>query len=190
MKTRAPAPSSLSDTAFGIPLLGNPTQLGFVGRDARAMAATLGALFGLREWRFETWPPRPLRPDWECWYRGAPTQWEAVLGFAYFGALEVEAIEVPAGTCAYTEHLARVGEGLHHLQYRVEDMEAVEAHFVEQGIAPIMGASGRKPGTRWLLFDTYRQVGFYTEVLAIPRPRDSAHPSGAPAGVLSARESS
>jgi len=148
-------------------LLGNPTQLGFVCRNAKIKSEELSNLLGLDSWQFEVWPPQPVRSDWESFYRGIPTKWEAIMGFSYFNDLEVEVIQVTSGRCAYTDHIDSVGEGLHHIQYRVLDLSPVIEHFSKQKIAPILGASGRKPGTRWLLFDTYRELGFYTEVLQI-----------------------
>jgi hypothetical protein len=38
-------------------------------------------------------------------------------------------IAVTNGTCGYTEHLERVAEKLHHIRFRVQDLNAVVAHF-------------------------------------------------------------
>lgn len=153
------------DTGGGgvIARLGNPTQIGILVHDARKAAEKLTWLTGMGPWKFENWPPEN-RPEFQSLSGGKLTRWRAVLAFAYCDNIEVELIETYEGECGYTEYLREWGEGLHHLQFRVDDVDAVAAEFVEQGIEIKMGATGRRPGTKWVLLDTIGLLGFAIEL--------------------------
>jgi catechol 2,3-dioxygenase-like lactoylglutathione lyase family enzyme len=86
------------------------------------------------------------------------------LGFVTLGSLEIELIEVTRGRCGYNEFLEQRGEGMHHLLFDVDDLDATEAALAEAGIGVVMGASGRRPGTRWVIFETSRLLGWDIEV--------------------------
>jgi len=161
-------------TIPALPLLGSPTQLGLLARNADAMMARLTAGFGLSPWRVEVWPPVSRRANWEAFSAGHSGGWEARLGFAYFRQLEVEVIEVTSGRCGYTDHLDRHGDGLHHIQFRVPDIAPVLRHFESLEVPIVMGASGRASGTYWRLFDTLDDFGFLTEVLHTGNPTPAA----------------
>ena len=53
---------------------------------------------------------------------------------------------------------------MHHLQFRVGDVDATVAKFVKQDIKIKMGATGRRPGTKWVLLDTEDMLGFAIEL--------------------------
>jgi methylmalonyl-CoA/ethylmalonyl-CoA epimerase len=131
--------------------------------DARATAERLSALFGVGPWRFEDWPP-PNRPEFVSYLRGEPAQWRVLLAFADWGTIELELIECVEGENQYREFLRERGEGMHHLLYEVDDLEATIAEFEREGATVLMAATGRRPGTRWVVIDTAAACGFYVEV--------------------------
>jgi len=144
-------------------MFGNPIQIGLVVKDARRTAELLEALFGIGPFRFEDWPPRD-RPEFNRFVDGKPADFRTLLAFADWDNLEIELIESIEGTSGYTEHLAKKGEGVHHLLFEVDDLDAATAAFAERGIGVKMGATGRRPGTRWVLLDTVDHFGFSTEL--------------------------
>ena len=143
--------------------LGKPTQIGILVKNAKRTAELLSMLMGVGPWRFEEWPPQN-RPEWESFSDGKPTKWRAILAFAEYENIELELIETYEGECGYTEFIGKRGEGLHHLQFRVDDVDIAAEKFMEQGINLKMGATGRRPGTKWVLLDTEDLIGFAVEI--------------------------
>ncbi len=143
--------------------LGRPLQAAFVVRNAQRTAQALWSYFGIGPFHFEDWPP-PGRHEWVSHYRGKPASWKLTLGFVDLGSLEIELIEMTRGRCGYSEFLEQRGEGMHHLLFEVDDLDATEAALAEAGIGVVMGASGRRPGTRWVVFETSRLLGWDIEV--------------------------
>ena len=70
-------------------------------------------------------------------FRGQPSDVKLKLAFFRSGPLEIELIQPVEGKNLYTEFLETRGEGIHHLGYQVEDMEAMKAVFTEKVGEPI-----------------------------------------------------
>jgi methylmalonyl-CoA/ethylmalonyl-CoA epimerase len=49
------------------------------------------------------------------------------------GPIEIELIQVVEGETLYSEHLRRHGEGLHHIRFRVDDVDATLAALTQAG---------------------------------------------------------
>src|SRR5690348_6528828 len=113
--------------------LGNPTQVGILVKNAKRTAELMAKITGIGPWRFEDWPP-PNRPEFVSYTDGVPAHWKAVLAFASAGSMEVELIETYEGECGYTEYVRERGEGIHHLQFRVDDVDAAAKRFTDDGI--------------------------------------------------------
>lgn len=143
--------------------LGMPTQIGILVKDAKSTANLLSQIIGMGPWSFEDWPP-PNRSDFESFYKGKPTVWRAILAFAYYDNIEIELIETYEGSCGYTDYIKTHGEGIHHIQFRVYDVDQTAERFTNQGIDIKMGATGRRPGTKWVLLDTLEMFGFDVEL--------------------------
>jgi hypothetical protein len=144
-------------------MLGNPLQIALVVEDAHRTAEQLEALFGIGPFRFEDWPPSD-RPEFNCFVDGKAADFRTLLAFADWDNLEIELIESVEGTSGYSEHVAEKGEGVHHLLFEVDDLDATIAAFAERGIGVKMGATGRRPGTKWVLLDTADLLGFSIEI--------------------------
>lgn len=153
--------------------LGNPVQIALLVKDARRTTELLISLFGMGPWRFEDWPPQN-RPEFESRCNGQPAKWRNILAFADWDNLEIELIECVEGETSYTEFLAKRGEGLHHLLFEVDDLDATVAVMAKRGISVKMGATGRRPGTRWVLLDTFDLFGFGLELRNKLAERDSS----------------
>ena len=143
--------------------LGDPLQVALLVKDARRTAELLSSLFGVGPWRFEDWPPKD-RPEFESHCNGQPAKWKAKMAFADWNNLELELIECVEGKSGYTEFLSTKGEGLHHMLFEVEDLDGTVAALAKHGISVKMGATGRRPGTRWVLLDTLDLFGFSIEI--------------------------
>lgn len=96
--------------------LGSIDQVSYVVRDLEASLTRYEALFG----PFDVAVAR--LPD--CTIRG--TRADCVLKIAVnrSGPVEIELIEVLEGETSHSEHLRAHGEGLHHVRFRVDDLDA------------------------------------------------------------------
>ena len=69
--------------------------------------------------------------------RGRPVDTRIKVAFVQSGDVQIELIEPVGGKNPYTEFLEARGEGIHHLAYKVEDMEAMKAVFSEKVGEPV-----------------------------------------------------
>jgi hypothetical protein len=90
-------------------------QVGFVYRDLEAAIALYQPMFG----PFSTLEPGPI--EWD--YRGRKNTSELKLAFGRSGDLEIELIQWVSGGTPHKEFLDAGREGMHHLRFRVDQLE-------------------------------------------------------------------
>lgn len=91
-------------------------QVGFVVRNLDQALALYEPMFG----DFARMDPGPMEYD----YRGRDETCEMRIAFAKSGDVEIELIEWVSGGCPHKEFLDAGREGMHHLRFRVEDLDA------------------------------------------------------------------
>lgn len=91
-------------------------QVGFVVRDLEQMLMVYEPLFG----PFSRMEPGPMSYD----YRGAMEECTLRLAFGRSGDVEIELIEWVSGGCPHKEFLDAGREGMHHLRFIVDDLDA------------------------------------------------------------------
>lgn len=74
---------------------------------------------------------------------------EAIVAMLPVGATDLELVQPTTGTSGMARFLAKRGPGLHHICFKVDNMETILAQLKAQGIRlihdePIAGAGGRK----------------------------------------------
>ena len=149
-----------------LPGANNVAQVAFVVRDLdRAMAAW--AERGVGPWRVFAFGPDRLHG---MTVRGGERPYAMRLALASARAIDYELIEPMQGPSLYAEHLARSGEGLHHLGYYVSDIDEAVTAMAERGYAVVqagrgVGASG---DGAFAYFDTARDFGCVLEAIARP----------------------
>lgn len=72
-----------------------------------------------------------------AYLRGKPVNTRIKVAFAKSGDLELELIQPVEGENPYTEFLARRGDGIHHLAFQLDDMDAGKAELARMGIEPL-----------------------------------------------------
>ncbi len=93
--------------------------------------------------------------------------------FAYADGHRVELLE-PLGEGFLSRFLERRGEGLHHIAYEVEDLEAALRTLKEAGVQLIDEAPRRgSAGTRVAFVHPRGNRGVLTELVEVPRDRPS-----------------
>lgn len=105
-------------------------HIGIVVRDLEATAAALERALGLKLEEVENYQDI-LR-----------------IGFLPLGPIDIELLEPITDEGLNAEFLRDHGEGVHHVAFAVEDLEASLAHALDQGakllLAPTIGARGRR----------------------------------------------
>ena len=95
--------------------------------------------------------------------RGEPVDTTIKVAFVQSGDVQIELIQPVEGENLYTEFLEARGEGIHHLGYRVEDMEAMKAAFSKKVGEPVFW---RDMGImEFAYFDTSEVGGLMIEFL-------------------------
>lgn len=63
------------------------------------------------------------------------------MAFARSGDVEIELIQVLEGDTPHSDFLRRNGEGLHHLRFRVDNLERMIAALAQKGVDPLWSRS-------------------------------------------------
>ena len=139
---------------------GNPTlplsqvnQIGIVVRDSDKVMESWTSLFGIGPWRVVEFPINDLE--------GRPGK--VKLCFADLGGVQLELIEPVEGRIFHSQYLEEHGEGLHHLGFYVDDVDAEAEKAVEAGGTVLSTAPGR-----WAYMDTGGPGGVIFEVMRRP----------------------
>jgi catechol 2,3-dioxygenase-like lactoylglutathione lyase family enzyme len=150
-----------SDSPGKVELKG-PVQIGILVKDIERTTRLMGSLFGLGPFQFIEWPNRP---DQKYYFRGIERHIKNRLAFLRVGPIELEFIQVMEGDSnAFLEFLDQKGEGIHHVLFEVEDIDAVIEALSKQGVNVLQTGNGIRPGTRWALLDTQELLGFFVEL--------------------------
>jgi catechol 2,3-dioxygenase-like lactoylglutathione lyase family enzyme len=117
-------------------------QVAVVVRDLDRTMKSYTEEFGIAPWAVYT-----FSPDWipEMTFRGKEQPYIMKVAFAYVGDMMYELIESVQGPNIYEEWLNEHGEGLHHLGYYVDDIDAAIEEMEDKGY-PVL-QSGRGFGT-------------------------------------------
>jgi hypothetical protein len=109
-------------------------------------------------------------------YRGKPIEPVHRIAIADFGPIAIELIQPVTGESIYTEFLAKHGEGVHHLGFRMESAEdygRALAHFEAAGFPTAQ--SGRRDDLSYDYMDTEPALGTYVE-LVLNKPLKRSEP--------------
>jgi methylmalonyl-CoA/ethylmalonyl-CoA epimerase len=122
---------------------------------------------GIGPWDVYTYGPHRMN---RMTFRGEDRPY-VIFALAFVGPTMYELIESVQGPSIYEEFLVTRGEGLHHLGYYVDDIDAEIARMAARGY-PLL-QSGRGFGAdgdgAYAYFDTERALGCIVE--AIERPK-------------------
>lgn len=118
--------STASLATLGLPPL---VQIGFVVRDLKDSMARYDSLYG--PWHhFDGSVPAAT-------YRGRSADVQLDIAIGHSGPLEIELIQWVAGDSPHREFIEKGREGMHHVQYRVEDADGWIAKLAPLGYRPI-----------------------------------------------------
>ncbi|MBN1160569.1 MAG: VOC family protein [Dehalococcoidales bacterium] len=103
---------------------------------------------------------------------GRPAQWKTTISFAKMGDTELELLEPTEGPQALKESLDETGEGLHHIGFLTDDLDAEIENFKKNGIG--IWTIAREEGGGGFLYSDPAPVGG----VAIEFRKIGAPPSG------------
>ena len=112
-------------------------QIGMVVRDIEEVARNYWEIFGIGPWETYLWEP-PLVYDRK--YYGKPSPAREKIAFVRVGDVQLELVQPVEGDSIYRDFLEEHGEGLHHFNFLVDDVDATAARLTEPGFPSIQGA--------------------------------------------------
>jgi methylmalonyl-CoA/ethylmalonyl-CoA epimerase len=130
-------------------------QIGIVVRDADAVIKSWTALFGVSPWSYREMGGKDAKGR----------DFKVKLAFASLGGVQLELIQPVEGRIFHSAFLEQHGEGLYHLGFYVDDVDAEAANLVKQG-ATILNTM---PG-RFAYMGTGGPGGVIFEVIKRPSP--------------------
>ena len=149
-------------------LIRSVDQVAVVVRDLDRAMERYANEFGIGPWSVYT-----FSPDWiqGMTFHGREQPYSMKLALADVGGMMYELIEPVQGPNAYEEFLEEHGEGLHHLGYFVDDIDAAIEEMEGKGYRLLQ--SGRGMGTAgdggYAYFDTGDALGCIVEAIEMPR---------------------
>ena len=120
------------------PIFKKVNQIAIIVRDAEVTAKRYWDDAGVGPWYFYTINSSTSS---EMLLRGKPVEHSFIAAIANVGEVELELIQPLHGESLYAEHLEQYGEGLHHVEFGVDDFDEAMAHFKQRDYKEIQ--SGR-----------------------------------------------
>ena len=138
------------------------TQYAFAIRDLGAVS---------KYWAALGWPEMTVTDPGgrDRLYRGKPGEFTMKLGWHRHGKVPYEWILSTKGPNVYEDHLAKHGEGFHHLAFNVPDMDKAIAEWVAWGFpvsqSGAWGEAGKRGSGRYAYHDLHAAGGIDIELL-------------------------
>ena len=92
------------------------------------------------------------------------------IGFVPVGSMDIELLEPTTSEGLNADFLKNNGEGVHHIAFEVEDLDAAIANAVENGARVILGPTEGARGKRIVFLDGITLGGTIVELLESPQP--------------------
>jgi methylmalonyl-CoA/ethylmalonyl-CoA epimerase len=93
-------------------------------------------------------------------YYGKPAGYKGKRGFFNMGPIQIELIECISGKTIQEDFIKENGEGLHHIQFKVEDLKAAMANAEKAGLHVIQSYVGNGIGFAYIDSDKVGGVIF------------------------------
>ena len=139
---------------------GEIIQIGIVVRDLQKNVSNYWATLGIGPWQTIRMEP-PILTD--VILRGKPVQASMLAAVAQSGSIQLELIQPLDGPSIWKEFLEERGEGLHHVQWRVQDPKVALATYKEMGVDVLMSC---KVGDNIVYYmDTEQLLGIILELI-------------------------
>jgi catechol 2,3-dioxygenase-like lactoylglutathione lyase family enzyme len=141
------------------------SQIGVVVNDLEEVMKNYWELLGIGPWQYcHVGPPE----HHELQYHGKPVNYTARASFVTVGQVQCELLQHVSGDNIYRDFIAEHGEGIHHLQFIVEDIDKTNWIMESEGFPIIMG--GRVGDGGFYYYDTVGTLKAMWESFEVPSP--------------------
>ncbi len=149
------------------------SQIAIVVRDIEKSMKFYWEELGIGPWNIWDYGPNTTR---ETTYHGKPVKHEFIGAETMIGDLNTELLMPVSGNSIYKDFLDKKGEGLHHIAYTSDNIDADLEKFKKMGVAVLQ--SGKVEKDSWYYLDTEAKFGIIIELLTNYgfRPPDRAYP--------------
>ena len=103
-------------------------QIGIVVRDLEKALKQYCEILDTGPWDIYTYGPPEMK---NMTYRGKPSDWSAIIGFAWIGDRQLEIIQPLQGPNIYYDFIEKKGEGLHHIKEWVDNPQKTIKEYGE-----------------------------------------------------------
>ena len=125
--TRYPATEQVSPAKVKVKGI---NQVALVVKDIRATVENYWSILGIGPWEIYPWEA-PLVYDRK--YYGKPAWAREKIALAQVGAVQLELVQPVEGDSFYQDSLVEHGEGLHHLNFLVDDLDETAEILAKEG---------------------------------------------------------
>jgi hypothetical protein len=150
------------------PGIGRIVQIAIVCKDIEACAARWATLLNQKAPPIQTTVPGRQA---KVVYRGKPSDGQVKLTFFRTGEAVLELMQPLGPDTHWKEHLDRYGEGVHHIAFRVQDLEKTVESFRRQGMAELHRGRFDKDNGTYVYVDSKDKLGVTIELLHNDEPR-------------------
>lgn len=143
-------------------------HVGIVVHNIEETLEKMSKIYELGAYRINAFPPENAdRSEIQLMYKGQKTWFTARFCFMVIGNTELELIEPVDGESVWKDFLREKGEGIHHLKFEVESLNATMKAFKEMDVECMQygSAVGPNAGKTWAYFDTTKELGYISEIL-------------------------
>jgi hypothetical protein len=154
---------------MSVPLFGAPDQVGILVRDLERGLERWSVLLREDSWRIYRYGPTTVP---RLSYQGGPGTYEARIALSS-GRPQIELVEPVAGPSIYEAWLDTRGEGLHHLGFWVDSLEAAVASMARAGYGVLQSGAGYglDGDGGYAYFDTETDLAVILEAIEVPKRR-------------------
>jgi len=108
-------------------------QISYAVKDIDAVVEAWSSMYGIGPWSY--------LENGGVDYKGRP--WKIKMAFAYLGPLQIELVQCTEGRIFQSRFLDTWGEGVHHIGFYVDDVDAEVADLVAKGAKLFVHDPGR-----------------------------------------------
>ena len=120
-------------------------QVAIVVKDLELVAQNYWKIFGIGPWAIFDWES-PLVYDRK--YYGEPAWSRERIALAQVGDVQLELVQPVDGPSIYGDYLEQVGEGLHHLNFLVDDVDETAAILAGEGFPSLQSGKWGPPESK------------------------------------------
>ena len=163
-----PYPASETETSLAKVKVEAITRVGLVVKDPEQVMKNYEKLLAIGSWEVCEVKPPILHGQT---YHGKPGNFTMKASFTKVGEVELELVQPVAGENIYRDFIEQQGEGIHHVQFVVEDIDKTTELMNKAGFPTLM--SGRFSDGGFAYYDTVEPLKIVWEAVQPPKTKSA-----------------